>query len=176
MRVHKGKTRKYVAAFDEQIQDVEWSPDGRYFIVISGQQPAQATLYLGEEGEPFFEYGQRFRNTVRFCPFSHVLIIGGFGNITKGEMDFWNIEADGTVGETEIGKAKHSCATKIDWSACGRYVLTSVLTERLKVDNGFQVFRGNGTAVLEGPIKFEELHSVAWRPHQKGVIARPDLA
>lgn len=37
VRVHKGKTRKYVAAFDEQIQDVEWSPDGRYFMVVSGQ-------------------------------------------------------------------------------------------------------------------------------------------
>jgi translation initiation factor 2A len=105
-----------------------------------------------------------------------VLIVGGFGNITKGEMDFWNIEADGTVGQKEIGKGKHSCATKIDWSACGRYVLTSVLNERLKVDNGFQIFRGNGTAVLEAPLKFAELHSVTWRPHQKGVLARPKLS
>ena len=137
VRVHKGKTRKYLAAFDEQIQDVDWAPDGRHFIVISGQQPAQSTLYLGEEAEPYFEYGQRFRNMVRFSPFSNTLIIGGFGNITKGEMDFWSIETDGKVNDKEMGKAKHSCATKIDWSACGRYVLTSVLNERLKVDNGF---------------------------------------
>lgn len=77
-------------------------------------------------------------------------------------MDFWSIGPDGKVGDKEMGKAKHSCATKIDWSACGRYVLTSVLNERLKVDNGFQVFRANGSKILDAPINFQELHTVAW--------------
>ena len=58
-------------------------------MVISGQQPAQATLYLGDEGVPFYEFGKRFRSLVSFCPFSSILMLGGFGNITKGEMDFW---------------------------------------------------------------------------------------
>jgi len=84
------------------------------------------------DGDPHFEFGQRFRNTLRICPFSSTLLIGGFGNIAKGEMDFWNIET-----LKEYGKAKFPCATKILWSACGRYILTSVLHERLKVDNGF---------------------------------------
>lgn len=54
-------------------------------------------------------------------------------------------------------------------------MLTSVLNERLKVDNGFQISRGNGTAVLDAPVKIAELHSVEWQPHPKGTAARPSL-
>jgi uncharacterized protein with WD repeat len=60
------------------------------------------------------------------------MIIGGFGNITKGEMDIYSLD-----GNREIGKTKSPCATRITWSACGRYILTCVLHERLKVDNNF---------------------------------------
>lgn len=49
---------------------MSWSADGKFFVVIAGQQPAQATLYLGDEGVPFFEFGKRFRSLVRFDPFS----------------------------------------------------------------------------------------------------------
>jgi len=70
-------------------------------------------------------------------------MIGGFGNITKGEMDFWNLDS-----QKEIGKAKFACSIKIQWSPCGRYLLNSVLYDRLKVDNGFQIFRANGAKIL----------------------------
>lgn len=70
-------------------------------------------------------------------------MIGGFGNITKGEMDFWSIES-----QKEIGKGKAPCATKIEWSACGKYILTSVLYERLKVDNCVMIYRANGTKAI----------------------------
>jgi len=86
------------------------------------------------DGQPHFEFGKRFRNTIRICPFSNSLMIGGFGNITKGEMDFWSLDQQ---KEINIAKAKFPCATKTQYSACGRYLLTSVLYERLKVDNCF---------------------------------------
>jgi uncharacterized protein with WD repeat len=131
VRIHKGKTRAYIPVFDDQMQDVQWTADGKDFIVVSGQQPATATMYNGE-GQPHFEFGKRFRNTIRICPFVNALMIGGFGNITKGEMDLWSLDQC-----KEIGKAKSPCATEMTWSACGRYLLTQVLYERLKVDNNF---------------------------------------
>ena len=36
------------------------------------------------------------------------ILIGGFGNITKGEMDLWSLET-----HKEIGKTKFPCATRI---------------------------------------------------------------
>ena len=97
-------------------------------------------------------------------------MIGGFGNITKGEMDFWSIDSC-----KELGKNKAPCATRQDWSACGRYVLTQVLYERLKVDNNFQIFRANGTKVLAKQENFEELYSVEWQPHERGVLSKPNI-
>jgi translation initiation factor 2A len=144
VRIHKGKNRHFIPVFDNQIQDVSWTPDGKEFIVDSEKKPATATMY-DSDGQPKFEFGKKFRNTLRICPFGNSLMVGGFGNITKGEMDFWNIE---NLKETGVTVAKAPCATQINWSACGRYVLTSVLYERLKVDNGFNIHRANGTRAL----------------------------
>lgn len=109
------------------------------------------------DAQPLFEFGKRFRNTLRICPFSQTLLIGGFGNITKGEMDFWSLDS-----HKEHGSSKSPCATKMLWSACGRFVLTCVLHERLKVDNGFTLFRANGTKMLAKPKSFKELYNVEW--------------
>jgi translation initiation factor 2A len=55
--------------FENMIQDVAWLPTGHSFIVISGTQPATATLY-DKDCNPLFEFGKRYRNTIRVCPFS----------------------------------------------------------------------------------------------------------
>ena len=107
---------------------------------------------------------------MKICPFSSILMLGGFGNITKGEMNFWNMET-----QKEIGKAKFPCSIKIQWSPCGRYILNSVLYERLKVDNGFQIFRANGSKVLMKQESFQELHNIEWQPHEAGVLSRPNI-
>ena len=72
------------------IQDIAWVPNGEQFIVISGVQPATSTLY-DLNCNPLFEFGKRYRNTIRICPFSQVAMIGGFGNLT-GEIDFWDLK------------------------------------------------------------------------------------
>lgn len=123
-----------------------------------------------------FEFAKRFRNTVRICPFDNSMIIGGFGNITKGEIDIYNLDGNTQKDKyPEIGNTKSPCATKINWSACGRYILTSVLHERLKVDNNFQIFRANGTKVLPKAQAFSELYHVEWQPHEAGVLSKPNV-
>lgn len=99
-------------------------------------------------------------------------MIGGFGNITKGEMDFWSLDHQ---KETAVTRGKAPCATRITWSACGRYILTCVLYERLKVDNGFAIFRANGTRALKKAEAFSMLHHVEWQPHEEGVLSKPNI-
>ena len=77
--------------------------------------------------------------------------------------------------QKEIGKAKFPCSIKIQWSPCGRYLVNSVLFERLKVDNGFQIFRANGSKVLMKQESFKELYNVEWQPHEAGVLSRPNI-
>ena len=114
-----------------------WTPNEERFIVISGMQPGTATLF-DKNCVPLFEFGKRYRNTIRICPFSNFCLLGGFGNLA-GEMDFWNLG-----NSKEIGTTKSYCSVGIHWSPHGKYVLTSVLYERVKVDNEFKIFSAKG--------------------------------
>jgi uncharacterized protein with WD repeat len=69
IQLQGGKARVFVPVFDGMIHDLVWVPSGDKFIVVSGMQPAVATLY-DKNSNPLFEYGKRYRNTVRICPFS----------------------------------------------------------------------------------------------------------
>lgn len=69
VQIFGGRDRRHVPVFDNMIQDVAWVPNGSAFIVISGVQPATATLY-DKNCNPQFEFGKRYRNTIRVCPFS----------------------------------------------------------------------------------------------------------
>ena len=130
------------------IQDVAWVPNGEQFIVISGMQPATATLY-DKNCNPLFEFGKRYRNTIRICPFSQLAMIGGFGNLT-GEIDFWALDT-----LTQLGKAKSYCSIGIQWAPNGLTLMTSVLYERVKVDNLIGVFSASGKKFLGKGHAFE---------------------
>lgn len=137
--------------FDGQVHDLKWMPNGESFLVISGVQPAVATLY-DSWCNPLFEFGKRYRNTIRICPFSSVLLLGGFGNLA-GEVDFWSLDT-----LKEIGKTKAYCTVSSEWAPDGKHLLTSVLFERVKVDNEIKVFRANGSLACQVSFKDSELY------------------
>lgn len=74
-------------------------PKSQNFIVLSGLQPATATLY-DKNCQALQELGKRFRNTIRICPFSQIAMIGGFGNLA-GEIDFWDLKSMKELGNTK---------------------------------------------------------------------------
>jgi len=126
-----------VPVFDGMVHDLKWSSTGDYFIVISGTQPAVATLY-DYDSNPLFEFGKRYRNTIRIDPFSNAAMIGGFGNLA-GEIDVWSLDE-----HYELGKTKSYCTVGIEWSPNGTHFMTAVLYERVKVDNEIKIFLANG--------------------------------
>ena len=118
-------------------------------------QPATATLY-DKNCNPIFEFGKRYRNTIRVCPFSQLAMIGGFGNLT-GEIDFWALDT-----LTQVGKTKSYCSVGIEWAPDGINLMTSVLYERVKVDNMINVFTASGKKLLGKGEVFNALHSAQW--------------
>ena len=96
-------------------------------------------------------------------------MIGGFGNLT-GEIDFWDLNQ-----LTQIGKAKSNCAVGIEWAADGTHLLTSVLYERVKVDNMINIFTGGGARLLGKGEMFEQLQSAQWQPVPAGSFKAPNI-
>jgi len=119
--------------------------------MISGLQPATATLY-DKNSNPLFEFGKRYRNTIRSCPFSQSLLIGGFGNLA-GEVDMWSISTT-----KEQGKTKAYCTVGIEWAPDGKHLLSSVLYERVKVDNEVRVLNAFGKQECALSFKESELY------------------
>jgi uncharacterized protein with WD repeat len=58
----------------------------------------------------------------------------------------------------EIGKTKAYCTVGIEWAPNGTHFMTSVLYERVKVDNEVKVFLANGQLTYTMSLKTEQLY------------------
>lgn len=87
-------------------------------------------------------------------------MIGGFGNLT-GEIDFWNLQT-----LTQLGKTKSYCSVGIEWAPDGVHLMTSVLYERVKVDNMLNLFTPTGKRLSGKGEMFDELNWVQWQPNK----------
>ena len=101
---------------------------------------------------------------VRWSPHSRFLAMAGFGNL-PGDIFFYDKKADGKckrVGETRCP------SVTLDWSPCGRAVLTAITTPRLRVDNGFRIIKYTGEELQHVPVPV--LYEARWRPSPAGAF------
>lgn len=153
-----GNKRSKVAVFDSQVHDVAWSPDSEDFIVISGKQPAVCTIY-SKNCVPTFEFGRMHVNTIRYNPFSNLVLLGGFGGLV-GEMQFWDKDS-----LKLIGKNIAHCTIDCQWSPDGTQIMTAVLFPRVRVENEVKQFTYYGKKLQHRKINDDnELYASCWRP------------
>lgn len=162
----EGKFENIVLPKEGPIHETSWSPNGKEFIVVYGFMPAQATLF-GLDCKPKCDFGAAPRNTVKWDPFGRLVCIAGFGNL-QGQMDFWDVKK-----LKKIGSATAHCAAHFEWAADGLHVLTAVLSPRIRVDNGYKVWRCDGTLLHEEAV--DELLKVGWRKVAPGVFSAPRI-
>ena len=82
-------------------------------MIISGFMPATAILYK-KDCTPFYEFGKNHRNTIKYSPFSKMVMLGGFGQLS-GEMDFFDF-----TKMKVVGTIKSQSAISQNWSSDGR--------------------------------------------------------
>lgn len=63
----------------------------------------------------------------------------------------------------------------VEWAPDGKHVLSSVLYERVKVDNEFRVYNALGKIVCKQEFKDNELYETYWQPYPKGTLPKPDV-
>ena len=91
--------------------------------------------------------------------------MAGFGNL-PGDMTFYDKKADAKC--KVMGTTRASNGVSLEWSPCGRYVLTATTAPRLRVDNGFQVFKYNGDLLAQK--RYDVLYEAMWRPVEEGTF------
>jgi translation initiation factor 2A len=145
------------------VHAVEWSPQGKDFMVLQGFQPAIATLFNAVNCTPIRSFGKQPRNTIIFSPHGRFVCLGGFGNLA-GEMDFWDKNKLKLMGSCQ----DRNGAKSYEWTPDGRHFVTAVLWPKRRVDNGFKVFTYCGELVYHETV--ERLAQVEVRPAREGVF------
>lgn len=149
---------------DGPIHDVQWSPTGDYFVAVCGFMPAKSTLF-NAMCVPKFDLGSGPYSMIRWNPFGRFFVLAGFGNL-PGDMTFYDKKADSKC--KVMGSTRASNGVSLEWSPCGRYVLTATTAPRLRVDNGFQIFKYNGTLLNQR--EYPVLYEARWRPAENGTF------
>ncbi|CAI5491112.1 unnamed protein product, partial [Closterium sp. Naga37s-1] len=144
------------------IHDVQWSPNGKDFVVVHGFMPAKATLF-DNRCKPLFDFGSGPRNLVRWSPHGRFICLAGFGNL-PGDVEVWE-----RTRLKQPGKAKAPCGVSAEWSPDGRHILVATTAPRLQVDNGFKVFKYDGSLLLHRP--YGLLYQAEWAPAPEGTYA-----
>eukprot|EP00878_Enallax_costatus_P018803 GHUV01019817.1.p1 GENE.GHUV01019817.1~~GHUV01019817.1.p1 ORF type:complete len:612 (+),score=207.58 GHUV01019817.1:53-1888(+) len=141
---------------DGPVHDVQWSPDGEYFVVIAGFMPAKVILH-DNKCKAVYDLGAGPYSTARWNPFGRFLAIAGFGNL-PGDIVFYNKLNKGVC--KQMGATRSGSSVTAAWSPDGRYFLTATTAPRLRVDNNVRVFTYYGEKVVEKP--FDTLYDATW--------------
>jgi len=113
-------------------------------------------VFFYREGAP--------RNTAKWSPCGRMLCIAGFGNL-NGLIDIWFVKK-----LMKVGVCKAPFSSYFGWSPESAYLMTAVLSPKMTVDNGFKIFKFDGTLYNEQ--KRERLYEVAWKKAAPGVLPR----
>mmetsp|Transcript_2187 Transcript_2187/g.1427 ORF Transcript_2187/g.1427 Transcript_2187/m.1427 type:complete len:99 (-) Transcript_2187:232-528(-) len=95
------------------------------------------------------DIGRNHLNSIYFSPLSRFMVIAGFGNLS-GDLEVFDILTRKLVGRCNSRSASHC-----EWHASGRSFLTAVLTPRMRIDNGYNIFKYTGKVLGEYKCKTE---------------------
>lgn len=146
------------------IHNVAWLPgitDVQKYVVIHGFVPPRVSMF-DVKGNLIFDFGgQEYSyNQIVINPFGNLVALAGFGNM-RGGVSVWEMEQKKLVSE-------FSCqdSTNISWAPDGSTLLTATTSPRLRVGNGFKLWKYNGSVLVDMPVESSEveLYSVQWQP------------
>jgi translation initiation factor 2A len=145
------------------VHDVQWNPKGDSFVVVAGFMPAKSIVF-NDKCVPKYDLGSGPYALARWNPWGRFLVLAGFGNL-PGDLAFFDKKADGKL--KPMGTARAENGVTLEWSPDGRYILCATVAPRLRVDNGFQVFKYNGEMVVRE--KRNVLLEAGWVPVERGM-------
>lgn len=147
---------KLVKTTEGPIHDVMWNPKENEFVVIAGFMPATSHFYnLG--GNKKNEIAKHHRNTIRWNSFGNLFLIAGFGNL-QGDVEVY----DRSSLEI-IGSCRANSTVYCEWGPCGKLFVAATLCPRMRVDNGYCIYKYTGELLIR-IMEALELWEVAWTP------------
>ena len=123
------------------IHDFNWCGDGEHFLVCGGHLPSSVKYYK-KDGMLERDLAKGNYNRIFISPDNRIVALCGFGSL-KGDIEIYSLK-DFKL----IGKNIFFCCVNFEWSQDSKYILGSVLSTRVKVDNEYRIMKYNGEEVV----------------------------
>ena len=145
-----------------------WRPDGLQFLSVYGYMPPKTTTF-NLKCDPQLEFGTAHRNRAHYSPDGRILWLAGLGGGLTGSMEFWHPTDLKKFGSAEASPS----AVHFEWSPDSLSAMTAILSPRMRVDNGFQIWDYHGNLVHKE--EFSELLFISYRPLSSKLFPQPPL-
>jgi translation initiation factor 2A len=140
------------------IYSMEWSPIADEFCVVYGFMPSKATIF-NSKCDVSWELSSGAKNAAYYSFDGLHLALCGFGNVA-GNIEVWNMKDRKRVSQIEALDTTH-----FQWCYDNFHFITATTAPRLRVKNGFKVWRLTGELVYEYKTnENQELWQVIWQP------------
>ncbi|KAF2350522.1 Translation initiation factor beta propellor-like domain [Trinorchestia longiramus] len=143
---------------DGPVNAVTWCPDGKSFLAVHGHNPASCSVF-DAKGDLLHSLDEGARNMVMVNPVGNLAMVGGCGNISP-RIEVWDLQK-----ATRLCLQECPDVTFMQWSPCGRYLVTATCSPRLRVNNGYRIYHYSGSLQFEYLCPAgTELYKAQWVP------------
>lgn len=179
MEASPSSSNNYVVTLKKEgpIHAVSWIPtpssakeQQQTYCVIYGFIPPIVSIF-DTKGNIVFDFNAKEMKVNQIClnPFGSLLALAGFGNLRAGVF-VWDMNTKKQVAEFPCPET-----TDISWNEDGMTLLTATTAPRLRVGNGFKIWKYNGTLIYEEPFEQNvELYKISWQP-KPGAFKPPKI-
>jgi len=125
------------------VHAIQWSPTGTQFCVCFGYMPSKVVVF-NLKGSVIWDMGESHRNEIYYNTFGTILASCGFGNISAGKIQMWDVEKREEIVTMEVPNT-----TYFQWAPDGQHFLTATTAPRLRIDNNYRIWNYIGNDVYE---------------------------
>lgn len=85
------------------------------------------------------------RNAIHFNPQGNLLLLGGFGNLSQGKIEIWEVKKLKKM----IANCSSTETTQVAWLNDGAHFITATTAPRMQIGNQFKVWDFTGKLIHE---------------------------
>ncbi len=159
---------------NDSIHAFAWEPKGTRFAIAHGESTGgrcNVSFYniKKQKAELIKTLEGRTCNGLFWSPAGLYCVLGGLGAL-GGSLEFVD-----TTTVTTVANHDHFQCTDVDWSPCGRYLMTASTQPldpgkdfKSTIENGYKLWNMQGRQLLSKPC--EQLFQSLWRPRPPSIL------
>lgn len=109
--------------------------------------PSKVTIF-NFKASIIWDMEEGYRNEIYYNQFGNLISVCGFGNISSGKINIYDVEQRKEVVSMEVPDT-----INFEWAPDGQHYLTATTSPRLRIDNNYRIWKYTGEQLYEQHMK-----------------------